>query len=135
MKTTWDIMNFLYPIINAASVTSLIDGEVYREKKPVNSELQDIVIKPLTNNDVGDVAQESTVNINIYCKKLKEGMFNETKLKEITDAVITELEAYVNASNDYFDFDIVSQKPFDDKDNEKMSFNNIRLECVIGNNT
>ena len=52
MKTSFDVIDILFPIINTASVTSLIDGNVYRNRKPLNSEAQDIVIvpQPVTNS-------------------------------------------------------------------------------------
>ena len=49
MKTTIDINDILYPVINVSSVKNTITGRVYRNKKPLNSELQDIVIIPLSN--------------------------------------------------------------------------------------
>ena len=131
MKTTFDILDLLYPLIGVPNITGIIDGKVYREKKPLNSKKQDIVINTLSNNNNEGIVQQSIVNINIFCKNHDNGIPNETKLKEITTAVKTELDVYTRTPGVYFHFNVVWQTTMQDNDDIEMSFVNIRLNCVI----
>jgi len=130
MKTTFDISDILYPIINVTSVTSTIDGRVYRDKKPLNSELQDIIVIPLSNFNGDEVIQEATFMVNCFCKNFDNGLPNITKLKTITDAVIKVIEAY-SATSNYYVFEITNQTLMQDTDQISMSYVNLRINCYI----
>lgn len=130
MKTGFDILDKLYVIINVASVTSTIDGRVYRRRKKANSELQDIVLIPLVTPR-GDDVQIATIIINIYCKNLHYGLPDETNLKTITDAVITVLEDYTQADGVYFDLDLMNVNTMQDTDQPTMSYTSLRIKCMI----
>jgi len=130
MKTTFDINDILYPIINVDPVQTTIDGRVYRNKKPLNSELQDIVIIPLANYNGDEIINDATFMVNCYCKNFNNGTPDITKLRAITDAIITEIEAYNNTSN-YYIFDIISQILLQDTDQTSMSYANLRINCFI----
>ena len=120
MKTTFDINDILFPVINTEAVRAEIDGRVYRNKKPLDSELQDIVIIPLSNSVGDEIINDSTFMINCHCKNFNNGTPDITKLREIADAVIAEIEAYNNTSN-YYVFDIVNQILIQDVDQKSMS--------------
>ena len=130
MKTTFDISDILYPIINVTSVTGTIDGRVYRDKKPLNSELQDIVIIPLTNYNGDEIIQFPVYMVNCFCKNFDNGLPNITKLKTITDAVIKVIEDY-SATSNYYVFDITNQTVMQDTDQISMSYVNLRINCYI----
>ena len=130
MKTTFDINDILFPIINTDEVQATIDGRVYRNKKPLNSELQDIVIIPLSNYNGDEIVNDATFMVNCYCKNFDNGTPNITKLRAITDAIITEIEAYNNNSN-YYIFDITNQILLQDTDQVSMSYANLRINCFI----
>lgn len=130
MKTTFDISDILYPIINVTSVTGTIDGRVYRDKKPLNSELQDIIVIPLSNFNGDEVIQEATFMVNCFCKNFDNGLPNITKLKTITDAVIKVIEDY-SATSNYYVFDITNQTVMQDTDQISMSYVNLRINCYI----
>ena len=130
MKTTFDISDILYPIINVTSVTGTIDGRVYRDKKPLNSELQDIVIIPLTNYNGDEIIQFPVYMVNCFCKNFDNGLPNITKLKTITDAVIKVIEDY-SATSNYYVFEITNQTLMQDTDQISMSYVNLRINCYI----
>ena len=130
MKTTIDISDILYPIINVASVNNTIDGKVYRNKKPLNSELQDIVIIPLSNYVGDEIINNATFMVNCYCKNFVNGTPDITKIRIIIDAVIAVIEAYNNTSH-YYIFDITNQILLQDTDQISMSYVNLRLNCLI----
>jgi len=131
MKTTIDINDILYPIINTDDVKATIgEGRVYRNKKPLNSELQDIVIIPL-NNYIGDeIINDAVFMVNCYCKNFTNGTPDITKLRATINAVVKEIEDYNNASN-YYVFKISNQILLQDIDQISMSYVNIRINCLI----
>ena len=130
MITTIDINDILYPIINVASVKATIDGGVYRNKKPLNSELQDIVMVPL-NNFVGDeIINDSTVMVNCFCKNFTNGTPDITKLRATINAAVAVIEAYNNTSN-YYIFTITNQILLQDTEQISMSYANLRIQCFI----
>jgi len=130
MKTTFDINDILYPMLNTSLVLDELDGRVYRNKKPLNSELQDIVIIPLSNYNGDEIINDATFMVNCYCKNFNNGTPDIAKLKLIAKAVIAEIEKYNNTSN-YYIFDIVNQILLNDVDQKSMSYINLRLNCFI----
>ena len=131
MKTGFDLLEKIYKIINVAGVNSVIDGKISRRRKKADSELQDIVILTL-NTAYNEDVQTGTVIINMYCKNLQFGLVDEVKLNQITDAVITALEAYEQTTTNYFD--ITSKRDintFQDVDQPIMSYTSLRINCVI----
>lgn len=133
MKTTIDINDILYPIINVTSVKNTIgDGRVYRNKKPLNSELQDIVIIPLSNYVGDEIINDATFMVNCFAKNFTNGIPDITKLRATINAVVAEIEAYNNTSN-YYVFEIVNQILLQDVDQISMSYINLRINCFIEN--
>jgi len=131
MKTTFDINDILYPVINTEEVQAILDGgRVYRNKKPLNSELQDIVIIPLSNYVGDEIINDATFMVNCYCKNFNNGAPNITKLRAIAKAVIDEIELYNSAPN-YYVFGIVNQILLNDIDQKSMSYVNLRINCFI----
>lgn len=130
MKTTFDINDILFPVINVASVQTTIDGRVYRNKKPLNSELRDIVIIPLSNYVGNEIINDATFMINCYCKNFNNGTPDIAKLRVIIDAVAAVIEEYNNISN-YYVFDITNQILINDIDQKSMSYVNLRISCFI----
>ena len=130
MKTTFDINDILYPVINTETVQTEIDGRVYRNKKPLNSELQDIVIIPLSNYNGDEIVNDATFMINCYCKNFDNGTPNITKLRSTINAVAAVIEAYNNISN-YYVFEITNQILIQDVDQKSMSYVNLRISCFI----
>jgi len=128
--TTIDINDILYPIINVASVKNTIDGKVYRNKKPLNSELQDVIILPLSNYVGEEVMNDSVFIINCFCKNFTNGTPDITKLRATINAVVAVIEAY-NNTNNYYIFSITNQILLQDTDQISMSYINIRLNCLI----
>lgn len=131
MKTTIDINDILYPIINVSSVKSTIDtGRVHRNKKPLNNELQDIVIIPLSNYVGEEIINDAVFMVNCYCKNFDNGTPDITKLRATVNAVAAVIEAYNNTSN-YYVFDIMNQILLNDIDQKSMSYINLRIKCYI----
>ena len=110
-----------------------IDGGVYRNKKPLNSELRDIVVLPLSNYNGSEIINEATFMVNCFSKNFVNGTPDITNLRAITNAVIAVIEAY-NSTLHYYIFDITNQTLIQDVDQISMSFVNLRINCLIENN-
>jgi len=130
MKTTIDINDILYPIINVPTVKATIDGGVYRNKKPLNSELQDIVIIPLSNFVGEEVMNDAVFMVNCFCKNFANGTPDITNLRAIVNAVVAVIEAY-NNTNNYYIFTITNQMLLQDTEQISMSYVNLRINCLI----
>ncbi|GAG69246.1 unnamed protein product [marine sediment metagenome] len=131
MKTTFDINDIFYPMLNTALVLGKLDGgRIYRNKKPLNSELQDIVIIPLSNYNGDEIINDATFMVNCYCKNFNNGTPDIAKLRLIAEAVIKKIEEYNNTSN-YYVFNIVNQILLNDVDQKSMSYINLRVSCFI----
>ena len=133
MKTTFDVLNTIYPVLNVASVTDLINGEVWRRKKPLNRQFQDIVILSLpVSGEYDSDLQEGTFMVNIFCPNTRDGLPDETTLKSITDAVILVLQDFEDTSSTgYFILTINSENLMSDENDEMMSFVNIRVNYTL----
>jgi len=130
MKTTFDINDILFPVINVDTVKATIDGKVYRNKKPLNSELRDIVIIPLSNYVGDEIINDATFMVNCYCKNFNNGIPDIVKLRATTDAVAAVIESY-NSTSNYYVFDITNQILLNDVDQVSMSYANLRIHCFI----
>lgn len=64
MKTDIEIKDDIYNLLKNSALTSAVSGGLYKRLRPINSELEDIVISVLANQN-GQM-QEAFVNINIY---------------------------------------------------------------------
>lgn len=63
MKTGFDFEEILFQNLNTSSLKTAIDGAVCK-KRPIDSKLEDVVIRALTANNL-DI-QNVIVNVNIY---------------------------------------------------------------------
>ncbi len=127
MKTTIDIVDRLIPIINVASVTSLINGGVYAFQRPLNSELEDIIINSLPISS-DDVIQNGIANINCFCQNFSNKTPNVDKLNSFAKAVLSVLESFA-AINEYFSFDVVWNTILAESESE--CYANIRIRYYI----
>lgn len=132
MRTTIDIGEILYKAINTSAVKAEIDGKVYRNRKPVNSKSQDIVLIPLPVS--GEAVQTGFWNINCYCKDFVEVAGPDlVKLNSIAKAVINEIENYENHNQFHFHIEAMTQVLMHDEDG--MSYINIRVLINTINDT
>lgn len=135
MKTAFDVVDLIIPIINVSGVTGTIDGDIYRSKMPRDSKDMNIVVIALPvrggHPDDDDLAS-GTVMINIHCKNHeKNGVPNTTAFRATVAAIITALEAYADTET-YFTFSVIGvSDPMGYPEQPDMSFVNIRLNYWI----
>jgi len=129
--TDFDVLDELYRQLNVSTVNSTIDGRIYRRTKPLNSELRDIVLRPLVlRTDDGLDVHPGTVMVNCYAKDLNRGFIDETHLEATVDAVIAQIDAY-NAGSSYFHVEVENQIIIKDEAQPQMSVASIRLNIII----
>ena len=130
MRTIFEIGQKVFKLINVNAVTATIDGAVYRQKSPINSNLKNIVITTLPIQDgFGVQMQEGIFFINIFAPDFKNGQPDLTSLKAVSDAVITVIEAHTDTEN--FSIQILSQDVLNDQDHKLLSFLSLRCEYFI----
>lgn len=115
MRTTGDVIDRVYSIVNVSDITSLLDGGVFRYSKPDNRRLKDIAIVALPINNRGSVLQDGVVFVNVFAPKHEDGTHDENTLNNIGSQVISKLESY-SKTNDYFNLQITSESIVNDKD-------------------
>ena len=132
MKTSHDVLDILYPVVNVSTVTGTINGRVYKNARPQNSKLRDVVLVPLTiQNNPNEDTNESTVQpgtaiANCYAPNLNTGEPDIAHLKATAAAVISTIEAHSNAST-YYVFKIISENTMNDLENPDLSYSSLRI--------
>ena len=131
MSSTFDLKDRLYPVLNVTTVTSTIDGRIHRDKRPLNSDKRDVVIKTLGLRDGDGLdVQPGTVFINCHAKNLDGGLTDETHLNATTDAVISVMEAYAQGAT-YMHIEKINDVIFEDQDRKDWSYSSIRYNVII----
>lgn len=72
IHTDIDIKDALWTWISGSSLGTTISGKVYKDKRPLNSEVEDIVIAIIAR-DADTQMQEATANVNIYVADKRRG--------------------------------------------------------------
>ena len=131
MKSTFDVMDLIFPIVNVGSVTTTLDGRVYRNARPIDRITRDIVILNLliAGGTYIDV-QQGTIIVNCFAKDVNPGIPDDANLDTMTAAVLTVLEAYASSA-EYLHLEIVSQSVFEDIDQAGTSYSSIRINYTI----
>lgn len=131
MKTTFDILDAVFVIVNVSAVKTTLDGRVYRTSRPINLITRDIVVLALPIAGGSDVdVQGCTVVINCFAKDIAPGIPDDTNLNTMTAAVLTVLEAYASSTS-YLHLEINSQGVMADIDQAGISYSSIRVNCSI----
>lgn len=79
-----EIKEAFFTLIKASGLSEMITGEVYRDKRPINSKVEDVVISVLTTG-AGQI-QPFILNINVYVpdiKRGKESIYNDDRVKPL----------------------------------------------------
>lgn len=79
--TEIDILDAFYAYINTSKLREMISGDLYRFQRPLNSQLEDVVMSVLATGN-GQI-QPFVLNVNLYVpdiKREKEFILNEERL-------------------------------------------------------
>ena len=66
-----DIKEVFYSLVTSSEIMGMTNGNVYRDKRPLNSKVEDVVISVLASG-VGQI-QSFLLNINVYVPDIKRG--------------------------------------------------------------
>lgn len=127
MKTSWEIIQQIYGIINVPAVNDAISGHIYAGQKPLNSEGQDISIAVTTNPE--GFVQKPVANVNIYSPNINNRPDYLT-LNNIGKTVMETLFQHRDNQGD-LTFEVVDQDIMRDPDQPQMSFFNIRMNIQV----
>jgi len=133
MRTAESVLDAIYTVINVTTVTTLIDGSIYKIKRPVNSDNFDIVLNclPIQKGDT----QSVTVFINAYKENFEStGTPDISGLDALAVALITAIEAYSKTAGMFLSIEITDQNIMNDKDRKNTSYLSIRLLCYVETN-
>jgi hypothetical protein len=134
MKTTIDTDDVLYDLLKNSSLKSAITGKVYKRQRPVNSNLEDVVINslPITNEQL----QQCVSNVNVFVPNEKitvgetvDSVANEARLKQLVALAVTVLTDGINGQ---FTWDIQQQTLIKDDESESH-YINIRIQFFVSN--
>lgn len=134
MKTTFDTDDVLFDVLKTSSLKNEISGKVYKRQRPVNSNLEDVVINslPITNEQL----QQCISNVNIFAPDIEiavDGVVDKVadlvRLKELADLAVSDLTDSISGD---FTWDIQQQTLI--KDDESSShYVNIRIQFFVSN--
>lgn len=132
MKTTLDQSNAIFNLLNVPEITSMITGAVRKERRDLNSEKEDIVIKSLT---LGEGSRQFGVAfVNIHVKDVsvtgRPGLFpNTARLEAIAKRVVPLLE---ETDGDDFVLYIVDSRTVEEPQIDQH-YLNLRVEVQMYN--
>ncbi|PPL04976.1 hypothetical protein SAMN05444682_101773 [Parapedobacter indicus] len=95
MRTTLDITEILYGLVNVPEVTAIISGSTYRDERPENSAVQDVVCTSTTVDN--EPFQEGVGYVNIHDPGT---MPNHVWFKTVTGIIVPILKSHY-VRNDY----------------------------------
>lgn len=84
MVTTFELKSIVYNLVKASTFKTILNGDIYIDERPLNSDKNDIVIGALSIPN--EVLMPSTVLINIYAKNIKSGTTDVPNLSVLNNA-------------------------------------------------
>lgn len=118
-------------ILNVPEITTVVSGGVYKEKRPINSSAEDVVIGclPTVNLQI----QPAIANVNIHVSNLSiagdDSQPDFARLRTLTTLVISKLSDQYKGS---YWFDVQSQTVYPE-DDINQHYSNIRVQFFNNN--
>lgn len=134
MRTSLELGRMLYEILANSNIKQLINGDVYRDKRPINSTKEDIIINSISTDDKTLQAGLSNINlyvpnINVNIDGVEQVMPNLDRLEELTIILTNTLkEVYFEDGNFY----ITNIAEFDEEESNSK-FVNFRIRFNLLN--
>ena len=91
MITEIDVKDMVYRFLTTAGIGSAISGQIYKDKRPANSTLEDVEISVLASSV--DQIQQFIVNVNVFVRDLKR----ENEMVEDTKRIRTLSTTFMSA--------------------------------------
>ena len=71
IRTDISIKDTVLALVQGSPLAGMVSGEVYKDRRPLNSDKEDIVIAVIGSS--GNEVQRATVNVNVYVRDLLRG--------------------------------------------------------------
>lgn len=133
-NSVFDGKQWIYDLLNINEVKSNISGKIYKNKRPTESKLEDIVINSILMDN--EFLQDGTFNVNCYVpflsvtiNNISQSMPNEKRLSEIFQIVNPLLD---DVFKDDFNLTIERHETID-VETEKASYINFRINLKAYN--
>ena len=127
MKTTFDIENAVYGVLNVSGFKSLFTGTLFNGRIPSSRTVaEDAVVMASTVNN--EQVQSGLVSVKCWAKDIS-GLANP----KLNDTIKKIVELVESASVDGFEFSIMSSYVIPDDKNPGWSIGIVRVECFINN--
>jgi len=130
LKSSFDILDRVYKLLNVTQITSLITGGVWRRLAKNTSNGKYITINTIPQNAGDYPLQEGVVIVNAYARDHEDGTPDESSLRSMSDAVMTLIEAH-NATSEYFALSVSSDNIYPDDSNPGVSYLSLRVNYII----
>ena len=85
MRTTAEMTQILYDVLNASMLKTTVNGLIYKGERPINSTKEDVVIAPIVVS--GSDKQIGVANVNIYVPKINQKSGATTSLIKDTKRI------------------------------------------------
>jgi hypothetical protein len=134
MKTTLDLVGIVYDVIKNSSLKTAINGKIYKFKRPVNSNAEDVVINslPVTNEQL----QTAIVNVNVFVQNVEavtsEGINEFPDVVRLQTLATLAVSALTDGINGVYTWDVQQQTVIQD-DESDQHYINIRLQFFVSN--
>lgn len=134
MKTTLDLVDVTWDRLNSSSLKTAITGKIYKYRRPVNSNVEDVVINslPVTNEQL----QRAVVNVNVFVPDVtisvngnQDKVPNHVRLKQLAQTATSELNDRLIGD---YSWEVQQQTVLEDEESQQH-FVNIRLQFYISN--
>lgn len=106
IHTDIDIKDELWSWIASSPLAEAVTGKVYKDQRPLNSEVEDIVIAVIAR-DADSQMQRATANVNIYVadrRRGQEAIEDTQKLRGLCRSAASEL-AYKHSGDAIYELD------------------------------
>lgn len=131
MVTTFELKSIVYNLVKASTFKTVLNGDIYIDERPLNSDKNDIVIGALSIPN--EVLMPSTVLINIYAKNIKSGTTDVPNLAVLNNAtkLIMPLvdEIYLESKKTYLEIEYQRDYKVDGA-NERVSVIRLKTRTI-----
>jgi len=133
-KTVLEGKQWILELLLQGNVKSVINGNIYKDKRPSGSTKEDIVINSISMD--GSFLQDGVFNVNCYVpmvsvsiNNITQYMPNNNRMQEISKTVYPLLE---NVFRPDYNLTVVNHSTFEEED-EKANYVNFRINLKAYN--
>lgn len=125
MKTASDVIDILWSLLNASPLKTAINGGVYKMERPLNSNVEDVVINTLPVNFLQ--LQTGLANVNVFVPNLLSGGESKPNTKRLKELSLLAVNALKDVWSDDYHLEVQQQTLIKDEESNQY-FINIRVD-------